>query len=63
MKITYGITGNYYAIADQKHELISLCDKIGKSPSSIKWYEKYRSWVFRAKCKKHKERLKEISDS
>ena len=59
MKISYGITGNYYATSLVKEELIELCNRIGKSPNSIRWHKKYLTWVFRVKSKTHRRKMKE----
>lgn len=58
VSIKYGITGNYYAVSKDKNQLIDLCRKIGKSPNSIGWSEKFGTWVFRVKNRTHKNRLK-----
>lgn len=61
-KISYGITGNYYVTSIIKSELVKVCKKIGKSPNSISWHEKYQTFVFRVKNKTQKNKLKQINE-
>jgi flagellar biosynthesis/type III secretory pathway chaperone len=58
--ITYGITGNYYATSNDKNELVTVCNQIGKSISSIRWSVKHNTWAIRVKSKKHKKALKSL---
>ena len=55
----YGITGNYYCIADNPEKLKGICYLINKSTRSIYYNHKYKCYAIRIKSKKHKSKVKE----
>lgn len=61
--IQYGLTGNYYAKCDSKEPLIEICNKIGKSTSSIVYKTDAGIYLIRVKNKKHKQKLKELNQT
>lgn len=60
MKITYGITGNYYATSYKRTDLVELCWILNKSDKSIYYNKKYGTYAISVKDKKQKKILKEM---
>lgn len=57
--IYYGITGNFYIVSDEKVILESICNRLEKATSAIKWHDKHQCYVVRFKSKRHKTRIRE----
>lgn len=52
-----GLGGNHYVVCDSKESLVSLCEKIDKSPNSIYYNSKYGCWTIRIKSNSTKKKL------
>ncbi len=55
-----GIGGNLYVYSTVFTRMTEVCDKIGKSPSSIYWSNPYKCYVIRVKSSLHKRALHTI---
>jgi hypothetical protein len=60
MNYRVGLGGNYYYTSLNKEELVGICNQIDKSPNSIYWNNKYKTYVIRIKSAFHKTKASEI---
>lgn len=58
LKITHGLTGNYYITASTPNQIVPMLNKINKSLNSIYYNQKHQTFAARIKLKSHKKLLK-----